>query len=142
MRPLTILIAAALLVGQVTIWVRPAAAQSWGYSQQMMFEDGNFNHFAAANPQIAQQLLHDPNLANDPRYLATHPQLVTFMNKYPNAAASLRANPQAFLRQDERNSGMNPGNMVGRRMTTIITITTTTIPTDRIGAPTVEIKGG
>lgn len=110
MRSLTILITAALLVGQFAIRVRPAAAQSWGYSQQMMFEDGNFNHFAAANPEIAQQLVRDPNLVNDPRYLATHPQLVSFMNKYPYAAASLRENPQAFLRQDMRSSGLNPGN--------------------------------
>jgi hypothetical protein len=113
MRFLTISIAAVLLVGQVGLRVLPAAAQSWGYSQQMMFEDGNFNHFAAANPQIAQQLLHDPNLVNDPRYLATHPQLVNFMKKYPYAAASLRANPQAFLHQDMRNSGLNPGNLGG-----------------------------
>jgi hypothetical protein len=75
----------------------PAAtvsAQLWVNNQQMMFEDGNFNHFAASNP----------NLVNDPRYLASHPQLMAFMRKYPYAATSLRSNPQAFLRHDTRSA--------------------------------------
>jgi hypothetical protein len=93
-----------VLFALLVIPVLPASAQLWANNQQMMFEDGNFNHFAAANPQIAQDLMRNPNLVNDPRYLATHPQLVSFMKKYPHAAASLRANPQAFLRHDFRST--------------------------------------
>jgi hypothetical protein len=101
-----------VLLGLLVISGLPASAQSWANNnQQLMFEDGNFHHFAVDNPRIAQDLMRDPNLANDPRYLATHPQLTNFMKQYPNAGATLRANPQAFLHQDARRTtgGNYPG---------------------------------
>lgn len=100
------IIGLVLCLNAATAW---AQAPGWGNSQQMVFEDGNFNNFAKANPQIAQELTRDPNLVNNPNYLASHPALQTFMQKYPNAAASLRSNPRAFLRQDyARTTGQYP----------------------------------
>lgn len=105
------LTACMALFGLLVLPVLPASAQLWANNtnnQQLMFEDGNFNHFAADNPRITQELMSNPNLIHNPSYLAAHPQLVNFMNKYPQAAASMRANPQAFLHQDvSRTTGNN-----------------------------------
>ena len=94
-----------MLLGLQMIAASPASAQFWGNNQQMMFEEGNFEHFAAANPQIANELMRNPNLVNDPRYLASHPQLMAFMKQYPHAAASMHENPAGFIHQYGRSTG-------------------------------------
>ncbi len=64
-------------------------------------EVGRFDEFLDHHRQVDRDLRKNPNLINDPNYLAKHPGLQQWMQSHPAAAREMRENPKSFMR-DER----------------------------------------
>jgi hypothetical protein len=65
----------------------------------------NTDSFLAQHPGMAKQLNADPNLIDNPKYLAQHPALQNYLNQHPGIANEWKDHPKAFAdaaRADER----------------------------------------
>ena len=60
-----------------------------------------FHEFLDKHPEIAEQLRKDPSLADNQKFLQTHPALQTFLQDQPDIRAQLRQHPEAFIRQED-----------------------------------------
>ena len=81
-------------------------------------ELAQFDQFLDKHPEIAEQLRKDPSLADNQKFLQTHPALQTFLQDQPDIRAQLRQHPEAFIRQedafDRRDDGFGRGPTTGR----------------------------
>jgi hypothetical protein len=81
-------------------------------------ELAQFDQFLDKHPEIAEQIRKDPSLANNQKFLQTHPALQTFLQDQPDIRAQLKQHPEAFMRQedafDRRDDGLNRGATTGR----------------------------
>jgi hypothetical protein len=68
-----------------------------GQSQE---ELQRFNSFLDKHPEVAQQLAANPQLADNPHFIASHPSFQTFLSKHPGVHNSLEAAPGKFLYQE------------------------------------------
>lgn len=50
-----------------------------------------------SNPEVAQKLNQNPNLAHDQQFLAQHPDAKQFMENHPNARYQWRSHPHRFM---------------------------------------------
>src|SRR5579862_7511235 len=64
-------------------------------------EVAQFDQFLDKHPEIAEQLRKDPSLANNQKFLQTHPALQTFLQDQPDIRAQLRQHPEAFIRHED-----------------------------------------
>lgn len=65
----------------------------------------NTDDFLSKHPGLAKQLNDNPKLIDDPKFLADHPALNTYMKDHPSVANEWRDHPNAFAdaaRAEER----------------------------------------
>ena len=62
----------------------------------------NFDAFLDNHPDIEKDLKQNPGLANDPNYLAQHPDLQQFLDKHPGVRQELKENPKQFFNRERR----------------------------------------
>jgi len=60
------------------------------------------NEFLDKHPEIAEQLRKDPSLIDNRRWVADHPALQEYLRDHPQIADAFRANPDQFMRDEER----------------------------------------
>jgi hypothetical protein len=54
------------------------------------------------HPEVARELAHNPALADNPNFLATHPGLDTYLAAHPEVRAELQAHPERFMTEEWR----------------------------------------
>ena len=64
------------------------------------------------HPEVAGELKKDPNLINDPNYLAKHPELNNYLAQHPGIRREAEAHPESFARAAEANNKYNHGDRV------------------------------
>ena len=84
-------------------------------------ELAQFHEFLDKHPEIAEQLRKDPSLADNQKFLQTHPALQTFLQDQPDIRAELKQHPDAFMRQedafDRRDDGFGRDDTTRRQLT-------------------------
>lgn len=65
-------------------------------------ELANFNRFLDSHPEIAEQLRRHPDLVDDQRFVTEHPALQGYLGSHPELATQLKADPNAFMRDEFR----------------------------------------
>jgi hypothetical protein len=68
----------------------------------------NFDRYLDEHPGIARELRNDPNLINNPSWLAQHPDTQKFLHDHPGVNDEFRENPNQFMSREnryERNGG-------------------------------------
>lgn len=59
-----------------------------------------FDGFLDNHPEVAEQLRKNPNLVNNPKYIAKHPQLHDFLEDHPRVREEVKENPRAFMNRE------------------------------------------
>ena len=67
----------------------------------------NFDGFLDSHPWIESDLNRNPQLAQNPGYLAVHPELREFIARHPGVREELRENPYRFVRVENRWDRLN-----------------------------------
>ena len=62
----------------------------------------SFDGFLDGHPEIREQLAKNPGLADDPAYLAKHPELKEFLSNHPGVREEMKENPKAFMKRERR----------------------------------------
>src|SRR6202158_4594733 len=65
-------------------------------------ELAKFDHYLTRHPKVARELRTDPELVNDPTFLAKHTGLQKFLTSHPGAREELKENPSAFMKKEAR----------------------------------------
>ena len=90
-----------------------AMAQEWpGRNPDVSHaEVANFDQYLDHHPDVAARLAADPRLINDPRFVATHPDLHAylanhpglheFLAKHPVARADWKSHPYRYMTREE-----------------------------------------
>jgi phage-related protein len=86
----------------------PTAAQTTPPPQITRGELTNFDEFLDRHPILDGELRRNPSLADDPNYLAQHPELNEFLSHHPGVKGQLAAEPGYFMRREERFQGREP----------------------------------
>jgi hypothetical protein len=60
------------------------------------------DRFLDAHPEIDQQLRKDPSLIDNQKWVANHPTLPEYLQNHPQVADAFRANPNLFMRDENR----------------------------------------
>lgn len=71
-------------------------------------ELNNFDRYLDEHPGIAHDLRSNPNLINNPNWLAQHPGTQDFLRNHPGVNEEFRENPNQFMSREnrfERNGG-------------------------------------
>jgi len=89
------LIALALSIGMGAALAQDSTA-GVPAEQKDSIQDYLTNH-----PEQAKQLHENPNLINDPNWLAKNPQVQTYMQKHPDLKSSAASNPNEFVNRSE-----------------------------------------
>ena len=107
---LTVLLVAVLAVSAaaqsptVAPWPSPTA----GDRDINRTELNNFDRYLDDHPEIARDLRNNPNLINNPNWLAQHPSTQEFLRNHPGVNEEIRENPTQFMSREnrfERNGG-------------------------------------
>jgi hypothetical protein len=61
-----------------------------------------FDRFLDSHPEIAEQLRKDPSLVDNRQFIENHPALQTYLREHPGVRDEIKANPNAFMRQEDR----------------------------------------
>jgi hypothetical protein len=64
-----------------------------------------FQKFAGAHPEIAEQLRKDPALVKSRGFVNGYPEFRTFLQQHPELSSEMRQNPDAFMQQENRFDG-------------------------------------
>jgi hypothetical protein len=68
----------------------------------------NFDRYLDDHPGVSRELKNNPNLINDPNWLAQHPSTQQFLQNHPGVKEEIRENPTQFMNREnrfERNGG-------------------------------------
>jgi len=76
-----------------------AMAQQWpGRNPDISrTEIANFDQYLDHHPDVAARLAADPRLINDPRFVATHPDLHAFLASHPGVREEIHESPGQFM---------------------------------------------
>ena len=58
-----------------------------------------WDEFLGQHPELREQLNSNPKLANDPAFLAQHPDLQKFMQEHPGVQKGMEKNPEAMMKR-------------------------------------------
>jgi hypothetical protein len=58
--------------------------------------------YLVEHPEVAHELGHNPSLADNPQFLATHPGLDSYLAAHPGVRAELQSHPNAFMSDEWR----------------------------------------
>ncbi|HSB74504.1 MAG TPA: fibronectin type III domain-containing protein [Terriglobales bacterium] len=61
----------------------------------------NFHRFLLTHPNIKTDLQRDPNASRNPRYMSQHPGFSQFLQTHPGVKQYLAQNPKPFLQSEE-----------------------------------------
>jgi hypothetical protein len=75
----------------------------------------DMDHFLDEHPEIAQQLRKDPSLIDNRQWVANHPALQEYLQNHPQISATFRANPNLFMRDEERYDRQTSDRNISRR---------------------------
>ena len=92
----TWMLALAVMLGVSAI----AFAQQPGDKDVTRSEMRNFDQYLDKHQDVRNDLTKNPNLINDPSYLAKHPHLKAFLEQHPNTREELKENPSAFMKSE------------------------------------------
>ena len=65
-------------------------------------ELANFDRFLDSHPEVASDIRKDPSLVNNDDFVNRHPALQTYLQDHPAVRAQIKADPNAFMRQEAR----------------------------------------
>lgn len=65
-------------------------------------EVADMDWFLDRHPEIAEQLRKDPSLIDNEKWVAAHPAMQEYVQSHPKISAAFRANPNRFMRDEER----------------------------------------
>jgi hypothetical protein len=65
-------------------------------------EVADMDRFLDSHPEISEQLGKDPSLIDNRRWVADHPALQQYLQEHPRVADAFRANPNLFMRDENR----------------------------------------
>jgi hypothetical protein len=108
---LTLLIAAGLTlfgVAQSPTAAPWPSATAAGDRDINRTELNNFDRYLDDHPEVARELRNNPNLINNPNWLAQHPSTQEFLRNHPGVNEEIRENPTQFVNREnrfERNGG-------------------------------------
>jgi len=60
------------------------------------------DQFFDSHPEIAEQLHKDPSLVNNQKFVQDHPALQQYLQQHPEIREEFKANPNAFMQQEQR----------------------------------------
>ncbi len=58
--------------------------------------------FLDQHPEIEKDLASNPKLADDPKFVAAHPELRKFLNAHPKVNGALESKPKATIQKEKR----------------------------------------
>ncbi len=61
-----------------------------------------FTRFMDTHREVAEQLRRDPSLADNPQFVANHPDLQDYLRDNPGVRDRLRQDPNAFIQREEQ----------------------------------------
>jgi hypothetical protein len=61
----------------------------------------NWDEYLDKHKDVQADLSKNPNLVDDPSYLAKHPHLKAFLEEHPNTRQQLKAHPEAFMNREK-----------------------------------------
>jgi hypothetical protein len=59
-----------------------------------------FDNYLDQHPQQEKDLMQNPNLINDPKYMAEHPELQQYLQSHPHLAEQLKTNPKQVMNRE------------------------------------------
>ncbi|HZW79317.1 MAG TPA: hypothetical protein VFF50_02490 [Candidatus Deferrimicrobiaceae bacterium] len=65
-------------------------------------EVANMDQFLDKHPEVAEQLQKHPQLIDDQKWVANHPELQHFLADHPGVRQEFDEHPQAFMRDEDR----------------------------------------
>jgi hypothetical protein len=65
-------------------------------------ELANFDRFLDSHPEVASDIRKDPSLVNNDDFVNRHPALQTYLQDHPAVRQQIKADPNAFMRQEAR----------------------------------------
>ena len=65
-------------------------------------ELANFDRFLDSHPEVASDIRKDPSLVNNDDFVNRHPALQTYLQDHPAVRQQIKADPNAFMRQETR----------------------------------------
>jgi phage-related protein len=98
----------ATLALSALISVAPARAQSPNTMPQDRDADltrqqlAAFDQFLDKHSELSEQLRKDPSLVNNDQFVASHPDLQTYLQQHPEVREDLNQNPNAVMHQEQR----------------------------------------
>ena len=98
----------ATLALSALISAAPARAQSQNTMPQDRDVDltrqqlAAFDQFLDKHSEISEQLRKDPSLVNNDQFVASHPDLQTYLQQHPEVREDLNQNPNAVMHQEQR----------------------------------------
>ena len=95
-RVATLLVALWIMLGVSAV----AFAQQPADKDITHSEMRNFDQYLDKHQDVRNDLAKNPNLINDPNYLAKHPHLKAFLEQHPNTREELKENPTAFMKSE------------------------------------------
>jgi len=73
------------------------------------------DQFLDAHPEIAQQLRKDPSLIDNRKWVSDHPALQDYLKDHPQVRETFRANPNLFMKDEQRYERQEGDRDYGRR---------------------------
>jgi|SRR5579862_7150879 hypothetical protein len=61
----------------------------------------SFDNYLDQHPQQQKDLMQNPNLINDPKYMAEHPELHQYLQSHPHLAEQLKNNPKQVMNREQ-----------------------------------------
>jgi hypothetical protein len=65
-------------------------------------EIANFDRYLDSHPKVARELVRDPQLVNNPQFLARHPGLQGFLASHPGVREEIHESPGQFLFRENK----------------------------------------
>jgi len=79
-----------------------SAQRVWWNDRDGVAQVRNFDEFLDRHPGVSAELQRHPELANDPYWLARHPELRDYLRDHRLVRDELHQNPRAFMADERR----------------------------------------
>ena len=62
----------------------------------------NTDNYLDQNPQLEEQLSRNPKLIDNPRFVASHPELHEYLQTHPHARQEWKSHPDKFIQHENQ----------------------------------------
>ncbi|MSP37148.1 MAG: hypothetical protein EXR70_01485 [Deltaproteobacteria bacterium] len=83
----------ALLIVSLMVALVGSVGPAWSSHEHIRNEINLFHDFLLNHPKVSAELRHNPNLANNKKYLAKHEDLAKFLKRHPDVKRELINHP-------------------------------------------------